>query len=81
MSPFLETGALAGKIVCPGKKCGAKLGNFDWAGNRKFNLLLPSLIVQSSLTCASCISSECSCGAWVCPGFALNVSRVDEIKI
>jgi len=50
MSPFLETGALAGKIVCPGKKCGAKLGNFDWAGNRKFNLLLPSLIVQSSLT-------------------------------
>ncbi|GAA5894292.1 uncharacterized protein JCM6883_003774 [Sporobolomyces salmoneus] len=57
MSPFLETGVLAGKIVCPNKKCGAKLGNFDWAGN------------------------QCSCGAWVCPGFALNVSRVDEIKL
>ncbi|GAA5832509.1 hypothetical protein JCM3766R1_003106 [Sporobolomyces carnicolor] len=57
MSPFLETGALAGKIVCPNKKCNAKLGNFDWAGN------------------------QCSCGAWVCPGFALNVSRVDEIKV
>ncbi|GAA6001408.1 uncharacterized protein JCM10292_006239 [Rhodotorula paludigena] len=55
MSPVLETGVLAGKIVCPNKKCGAKLGNFDWAGN------------------------QCSCGAWVCPGFALNVSRVDEV--
>ncbi|KAK4051081.1 tyrosine protein phosphatase yvh1 [Microbotryomycetes sp. JL221] len=55
MSPVLETGALAGKLVCPSKKCGAKLGNYDWAG------------------------SQCSCGAWVCPGFALNVSRVDEV--
>ncbi|GAA6058419.1 hypothetical protein JCM3770_000460 [Rhodotorula araucariae] len=55
MSPILETGVLAGKIICPNKKCGAKLGNFDWAG------------------------SQCSCGAWVCPGFALNVSRVDEV--
>ncbi|GAA5820166.1 hypothetical protein JCM11491_000001, partial [Sporobolomyces phaffii] len=57
MSPFLESGQLAGKITCPGTRCGAKLGNFDWAGN------------------------QCSCGAWVCPGFALNVSRVDEIKL
>ena len=32
MEPFLESGQLAGKIVCPNKKCGAKLGNFDWAG-------------------------------------------------
>ncbi|KAK0461181.1 uncharacterized protein EV420DRAFT_1619645 [Desarmillaria tabescens] len=32
MEPFLESGELAGKIVCPNKKCGAKLGNFDWAG-------------------------------------------------
>ncbi|GAA5983367.1 hypothetical protein JCM10908_000256 [Rhodotorula pacifica] len=56
MSPFLESGVLAGKIVCPNKRCGAKLGNFDWAGN------------------------QCSCGAWVCPGFALNVSRVDEVS-
>ncbi|BGP40421.1 tyrosine protein phosphatase yvh1 [Rhodotorula kratochvilovae] len=56
MSTILETGVLAGKIVCPNKRCGAKLGNFDWAG------------------------SQCSCGAWVCPGFALNVSRVDEVS-
>ncbi|KAE9406513.1 hypothetical protein BT96DRAFT_954792 [Gymnopus androsaceus JB14] len=32
MEPFLETGDIAGKIVCPNKKCGAKLGNYDWAG-------------------------------------------------
>ncbi|GAA6028360.1 hypothetical protein JCM8097_006993 [Rhodosporidiobolus ruineniae] len=57
MSPVLETGVLAGKIVCPNQKCKAKLGNFDWAGN------------------------QCSCGAWVCPGFALNVSKVDEITV
>lgn len=30
MEPFLESGQLAGKIICP--KCSAKLGNYDWAG-------------------------------------------------
>jgi dual specificity phosphatase 12 len=30
MEPFLESGELAGKIICP--KCSAKLGNYDWAG-------------------------------------------------
>ncbi|KAI0764561.1 hypothetical protein BD413DRAFT_673337 [Trametes elegans] len=32
MEPFLEQGNMAGKITCPNKKCGAKLGNYDWAG-------------------------------------------------
>ncbi|KAF8708903.1 hypothetical protein AX14_013529 [Amanita brunnescens Koide BX004] len=32
MEPFLESGEIAGKITCPNKKCGAKLGNYDWAG-------------------------------------------------
>ncbi|KAH7886986.1 hypothetical protein F5I97DRAFT_1936558 [Phlebopus sp. FC_14] len=32
MEPFLENGELAGKIICPNKKCGVKLGNYDWAG-------------------------------------------------
>ncbi|EMD35294.1 hypothetical protein CERSUDRAFT_116096 [Gelatoporia subvermispora B] len=32
MEPFLEEGQIAGKIACPNKKCGAKLGNYDWAG-------------------------------------------------
>lgn len=30
MEPFLESGQLAGKIICP--KCGVKLGNYDWGG-------------------------------------------------
>ncbi|TFK25308.1 phosphatases II [Coprinopsis marcescibilis] len=32
MDPFLSGGELTGKIVCPNKKCNAKLGNYDWAG-------------------------------------------------
>ncbi|KAF8960298.1 hypothetical protein BDZ97DRAFT_2037868 [Flammula alnicola] len=32
MEHFLSSGQLAGKITCPNKKCGAKLGNYDWAG-------------------------------------------------
>lgn len=32
MEPFLSSGVVAGKITCPNEKCGAKLGNFDWAG-------------------------------------------------
>ncbi|KIY48793.1 hypothetical protein FISHEDRAFT_65614 [Fistulina hepatica ATCC 64428] len=34
MEPMLESGELSGKIICPNKKCGVKLGNFDWAGVR-----------------------------------------------
>ena len=32
MEPALANSELAGKIVCPNKKCGAKIGNYDWAG-------------------------------------------------
>lgn len=32
MDTFLEKGELSGKIICPNKKCNAKLGNYDWAG-------------------------------------------------
>lgn len=32
MEPFLEAGDIAGKIICPNKKCASKLGNYDWAG-------------------------------------------------
>ncbi|KAG6907999.1 hypothetical protein DXG01_006534 [Tephrocybe rancida] len=32
MEPFLSSGQLSGKIVCPNTKCGAKLGSYDWAG-------------------------------------------------
>ncbi|KPV74954.1 uncharacterized protein RHOBADRAFT_53873, partial [Rhodotorula graminis WP1] len=48
MSPVLETGVLAGKIVCPNSRCGAKLGSFDWAGSRVLvrRLGLPRLRAQ-----------------------------------
>jgi len=32
MEHFLSGGQLSGKIICPNKKCAAKLGNYDWAG-------------------------------------------------
>jgi dual specificity phosphatase 12 len=32
MEPVLAGGAVSGKLVCPNEKCGAKIGNFDWAG-------------------------------------------------
>jgi len=32
MECFLESGNMTGRIVCPNKKCGAKLGSYDWAG-------------------------------------------------
>jgi dual specificity phosphatase 12 len=32
MEPVLATGDVAGKLVCPNPKCGAKIGSYDWAG-------------------------------------------------
>jgi len=32
MQPITDRGEPSGKITCPNKKCGAKLGNFNWAG-------------------------------------------------
>ncbi|KDQ06769.1 hypothetical protein BOTBODRAFT_39370 [Botryobasidium botryosum FD-172 SS1] len=32
MQPIIDQGESSGKITCPNRKCGAKLGNFDWAG-------------------------------------------------
>lgn len=32
MDSFLDAGEVSGKIICPNKKCNAKLGNYDWVG-------------------------------------------------
>ncbi|KAJ2933914.1 hypothetical protein H1R20_g3153, partial [Candolleomyces eurysporus] len=32
MNEFLKKGEVSGKILCPNKRCKAKLGNYDWAG-------------------------------------------------
>ncbi|KAH8924530.1 hypothetical protein BT69DRAFT_1217671 [Atractiella rhizophila] len=55
MDPELKEGKMSGKLSCPNERCGAKLGNYDWAG------------------------IQCSCGSWVCPGFSISASKVDEI--
>ena len=34
MSATLDTGILAGRLVCPNVRCGAKIGSYDWAGSR-----------------------------------------------
>ncbi|KAI0406361.1 protein-tyrosine phosphatase-like protein [Xylaria palmicola] len=34
MRPALEAGALDGRLVCPGAKCGATVGRFAWQGLR-----------------------------------------------
>lgn len=84
MEPFLEDGQLAGKIVCPNKKCGAKLGNYDWAGVCcsckewvtpvrlsvlcPCNSFLPLDLIHSL--------SICICGR---QGFCIHRSKVDEV--
>lgn len=55
MSPVLETGVLAGKIVCPNSRCGAKLGSFDWAGSRA-SLSLSLSLFLTVLFCLECTS-------------------------
>lgn len=73
MEPFLEPGEIAGKITCPNKKCGAKLGNYDWAGVkcgckewvvpvRLFSILMP--VTHHD-----------------CQGFCINRAKVDEIVV
>jgi dual specificity phosphatase 12 len=32
MEPVLSSGQISGELVCPNEKCGAKIGNYDWAG-------------------------------------------------
>lgn len=72
MESFLENGDMEGKIVCPNKKCGAKLGNYDWAGVccscKEWVVpvsLLPTKQLPRPLT--------------VCQGFCIARSKVDEI--
>ncbi len=67
MTPFLEQGNASGKIICPNKKCSAKLGNYYWAGTfcscqqwvipvRSGSLLFAQLITHGLHTQAFCIS-------------------------
>ncbi len=72
MEPFLESGELAGKIICPNKKCGAKLGNFDWAGVR---CGCKHWVTPVSVRSFPVLHTNND----VHQGFCINRSKVDEI--
>ena len=75
MEPFLEQGHMAGKIICPNKKCGAKLGNYDWAGVccscKEWVVPVSTQIYLSDTYLMS--------DAVLVQGFCIHRSKVDEI--
>jgi len=73
MNHFLSAGELSGKIICPNKKCGAKLGNYDWAGVccGCEEWVTP---VGSFLLMAMRYSN-------IWEGFCINRSKVDEVVV
>lgn len=78
MRPQLESGDLSGKLVCPNTRCNAKLGTFDWSGC-KYPGLPPAVCRSAYLSVIAAV--RCSCAAWISPGFALNASKVDEVRL
>ena len=79
MRPQLENGDLSGKLMCPNTRCNAKLGTFDWSGCKSdsFSFCLGEIKLIKCMVNAV----RCSCAAWISPGFALNASKVDEIRM
>lgn len=78
MRPQLESGDLSGKLVCPNTRCNAKLGTFDWSGC-KYSGLQPRMRQFAYVFVNAAV--RCSCAAWISPGFALNASKVDEVRL
>lgn len=83
MEPFLENGELAGKIPCPNPRCGAKLGNYDWAGVRcscKEWVTPVSSVTPIILSLFSVYQVE----KLICDrfqGFCIHRSKVDEVVV
>lgn len=61
MSPFFSQGQLAGKLLCPNKRCQAKLGNYDWAGQvsvlLKVELNIMGLVLTDETSCVSILNA------------------------
>lgn len=74
MNPFLEKGQLAGKIICPNPKCGAKLGNYDWAGVSCSCKEWVTPVSTDILYRPTSRSHAC-----FLQGFCIHKSKVDEI--
>lgn len=79
MEPALASGELAGKIVCPNKKCGTKIGNYDWAGvccGCKAWVTPVSYINVDSLSRVRARVDDKTA-----QGFCIHRSKVDEIVV
>lgn len=76
MEPFLEEGQLAGKIICPNKKCGTKLGNYDWAG---VCCSCKEWVVPVSFFVSQYISVMTFLTSILVKGFCIHRSKVDEV--
>lgn len=76
MEPFLGEGEMAGRIVCPNKKCGAKLGSYDWAGVR-CSCRAWVVPVSGFLW----YSSPFLTGYVALQGFCIHRSKVDEMAV
>ena len=74
MDFFLENGELGGKIICPNKKCAAKIGNYDWAGVccgcKEWVVPVLHILIYSALRPSADPSFQ---------GFCIHRSKVDEI--
>lgn len=74
MDAFLEKGELSGKIICPNKKCNAKLGNYDWAGlccGCSGNWVVPVSVIFCVIGFYDAYRFR--------QGFCISRSKVDEI--
>lgn len=72
---MLAAGELQGKIVCPNEKCGAKIGNYDWAGVQcGCKEWVVPVSVLSFLSAA-----KLPCLPFAKQGFCISRSKVDEV--
>ncbi|KZP33795.1 phosphatases II, partial [Athelia psychrophila] len=74
----LRDGQVAGKIVCPNKKCGAKLGNYEWPGMqcgcREWVTPVGHPLLGRQIQSGRAKLIRCDG-----QGFCINRSKVDEV--
>ena len=83
MEPFLESGNMAGKIICPNKKCGVKLGNYDWAGVccscKEWVTPVGYLLFTFTIYLDLVEGDDDTDGFMGLQGFCIHRSKVDEV--
>lgn len=74
-APLLPSEACSSYFVEPLSWMSAMLDAGQFTGK----ILCPSPRCGAKLGSFDWAGLQCSCGAWVCPGFALNTAKVDEV--